>query len=254
MMCSVSRLPIAPACSFCRSARKLGSKRRLNPRKSRALPSAPAAERARSTLRSTGFSQKMALPAAAACRQCARCWSVGTGDDDARNGGIGQRTLQRRRGRAVPGRQHCGGVPEGVDDVLQRQCGMRRRIGRMNLADPAAADQRDGGGESSLDVMFMSFPRRPGRAGRRCRGRRSATCGCCGRRSRSRESGRGTSTPTASGSRGSPPPVPAGRYRLPWRSRLTSLSVMARMAALCACAVLTTSIVSSAYGPVARRR
>lgn len=64
VMTSVSGLPISPSCSRRLSAAKLGSKRRLKPiMQGRPLAATSRAQaRARSRLRSTGFSQNTALP------------------------------------------------------------------------------------------------------------------------------------------------------------------------------------------------
>src|SRR3546814_3107387 len=66
VICRLSSVPIAPLSRRALSAWKLGSKRRLNASSNLAPDRAEAAARARAGSWSIGFSQKIALPAAAA--------------------------------------------------------------------------------------------------------------------------------------------------------------------------------------------
>ena len=216
MMCRVSRLPIAPACSFLAQGAEVGIEAPVEAEKEPRL--AERRSRRSRALRAEvdGLLAEDCL-ARGGSLQAVRKMLVGrAGDDHSRDGRIGQGTLQCSRRRAVPRRQRRGDVTERVDDVLQRQGRMRRGIGRMNLSYP-------GPPPISATAVRVDSPNglltsAPVRGGRRLRGPRAVVCDCCEMHIRSRESARDTSTPTTSGSRGSPPPAPAGRFRPPWRS------------------------------------
>jgi len=167
MMCSVSRLPISPAWSLRRRARKLGSKRRLKPRKKRALASAAALEaEIERLLAEDRLARRHGL-------QALREMLVGgTRDDHAGDGRIGERALESGRRRAAARGKRAGAVRERIDDIFQRQRRMRRRIGRMDPADASGTDQRDSGAALVFGLHAQVRSRVP--RGRRVRPRRSA--------------------------------------------------------------------------------
>jgi hypothetical protein len=104
---------------------------------------AAAHVRARSTARSTGFSQKIALPAAAARMMRSACVSVDEPITTAPTFGSASAVSDCRHRRVVLCGERRGGGGIDVDHVAQLDTRLPDDIGCVDLADPACAKQCD---------------------------------------------------------------------------------------------------------------